>query len=65
MSPVSMFRSLAALVAAFLALGAPPAAAQYPAHEIRVLCNYGPGSGADIMVRFYSDRLSKLVALQR
>ncbi|MGB7543770.1 MAG: tripartite tricarboxylate transporter substrate binding protein [Burkholderiales bacterium] len=62
MSPISMSRTLAVLAAAFLALAAPFAAAQdYPAHEIRALCNYGPGSGADIMVRFYSDRLSKLV----
>src|SRR5215831_5692399 len=35
-------------------------AQEYPAHEIRSLCNYAPGSGADIIVRFYSDRLSKL-----
>jgi tripartite-type tricarboxylate transporter receptor subunit TctC len=40
---------------------APFAAAQdYPAHDIRSLCNYAPGSGADIIVRFYSDRLAKL-----
>jgi tripartite-type tricarboxylate transporter receptor subunit TctC len=50
-----------ALMAAALALVAPLAAAQdYPAHDIRSLCNYAPGSGADIIVRFYSDRLSKL-----
>jgi tripartite-type tricarboxylate transporter receptor subunit TctC len=35
-------------------------AQEYPAHEIRSLCNYAPGSGADIIVRFYSDRLAKL-----
>jgi tripartite-type tricarboxylate transporter receptor subunit TctC len=35
-------------------------AQDYPAHEIRSLCNYAPGSGADIIVRFYSDRLAKL-----
>jgi tripartite-type tricarboxylate transporter receptor subunit TctC len=50
-----------AWVAAAFALAAPLAAAQdYPAHEIRSLCNYAPGSGADILVRFYSDRLSRL-----
>jgi tripartite-type tricarboxylate transporter receptor subunit TctC len=44
-----------------LAFGAPCALAQdYPTREIRALCNYAPGSGADIIVRFYSDRLSKL-----
>src|SRR5882672_11984194 len=36
------------------------AAQDYPAREIHALCNYGPGSGADVIVRFYSDRLSKL-----
>src|SRR5258708_22188988 len=48
------------LAAALFALAAPFAAAQdYPAKEIRSLCNFGAGSGADIVVRFYSDRLSK------
>src|SRR5439155_1054444 len=36
------------------------AAQDYPAREIRSLCNYAPGSGADLIVRFYSDLLSKL-----
>src|SRR6267154_1908085 len=54
-------RALALLIAAFFALAAPLAVAQdYPAREIRSLCNFGAGSGADIVVRFYSDRLSKL-----
>src|SRR3989475_11845593 len=54
-------RTPALLAAAFFALAAPFAAAQeYPAREIRSLCNYAPGSGADLVVRFYSDRLSKL-----
>ena len=54
-------RAPALLAAAFFALAAPLAAAQdYPAREIRSLCNFGAGSGADIVVRFYSDRLSKL-----
>src|SRR5215470_1449172 len=35
-------------------------AQDYPAREIRSVCNFGPGSGADVIVRFYSDRLSKL-----
>src|SRR5260370_9960284 len=49
------------LAAALFALAAPFAAAQdYPAKEIRSLCNFAPGSGADAVVRFYSDRLSKL-----
>jgi tripartite-type tricarboxylate transporter receptor subunit TctC len=40
----------------------PPAAAQdYPVREIRSICNFTAGSGADIIVRYYSDKLSKLV----
>ena len=38
-----------------------PASAQdYPAREIRSICNFSAGSGADIIVRYYSDRLAKL-----
>jgi tripartite-type tricarboxylate transporter receptor subunit TctC len=48
-------------LALLLSLAAPLAAAQqYPARDIRSICNFAPGSGADIVVRFYSDRLSKL-----
>ena len=44
-----------------LALAAPFALAQdYPAREIRSICNFAPGSGADIIVRYYSDQLAKL-----
>ncbi len=61
MRPFSKIGGVVAFTSAALALAAPFAFAQdFPAREIRSLCNYGPGSGADIMVRFYSDRLSKL-----
>src|SRR3954469_2780644 len=43
-----------------LSLAGPLAAQDYPARELRAICNYAAGSGADIMVRFYSDQLSKL-----
>ncbi|HEX9395664.1 MAG TPA: tripartite tricarboxylate transporter substrate binding protein [Burkholderiales bacterium] len=33
---------------------------EYPAREIRSICNFSAGSGADIIVRYYSDRLSRL-----
>jgi tripartite-type tricarboxylate transporter receptor subunit TctC len=49
---------LAAWVLALLASAA--TAQDYPNRDIRALCNYAPGSGADVIVRFYSDRLSKL-----
>ena len=48
---------------AFLLVLATSAAAQdYPAREIRSVCNFAPGSGADIVVRYYSDALSRLAA---
>src|SRR5688572_16964328 len=44
-----------------ITLAAGPAFAQdYPVREIRSVCNFTAGSGADIIVRFYSDRLAKL-----
>jgi tripartite-type tricarboxylate transporter receptor subunit TctC len=51
-------RTLILFVAALLA--APVPAQDYPAREIRSICNFAPGSGADIVVRYYSDRLAKL-----
>ena len=49
------------IAAALLWLAAPCASAQdYPTREIHSLCNFAAGSGADIIVRFYSDRLTKL-----
>jgi tripartite-type tricarboxylate transporter receptor subunit TctC len=47
----------AAIVAAYST--AVPAQ-EFPAREIRSICNFAPGSGADILVRFYSDKLAKL-----
>jgi len=32
----------------------------YPVREIRSVCNFAAGSGADIVVRYYSDALSRL-----
>src|SRR5258706_15060335 len=52
-----------ALACALVFAAAHALAQDYPAREIRALCNYAPGSGADIIVRFYSDRLSKLAEL--
>ena len=56
-------RTLSAFAAGLLlALGvvAPSSAQDYPVREIRSICNFAPGSGADIIVRYYSDALSKL-----
>jgi tripartite-type tricarboxylate transporter receptor subunit TctC len=46
-------------LAAALVAGA-AAAQDYPAREIRSVCNFAPGSGADIIVRYYSDKLARL-----
>ncbi|HZT62033.1 MAG TPA: tripartite tricarboxylate transporter substrate-binding protein [Burkholderiales bacterium] len=45
-----------------LAAAAPLAASgqDYPAREIRSICNFSTGSGADIVVRYYSDKLAGL-----
>jgi tripartite-type tricarboxylate transporter receptor subunit TctC len=47
--------------ALLLACAAALASAQdYPAREIRSICNFAPGSGADIIVRYYSEKLARL-----
>ena len=51
-------RTLLGLV--FLLLAQSLAAQEYPAREIRSICNFAPGSGADIIVRYYSDQLARL-----
>ena len=50
--------ALAGLIAAFAAA---PAIAQekYPSKEIHFICAFPPGSGADIMVRFFADKIGK------
>ena len=35
-------------------------AQDYPSREIRSVCNFAAGSGADIVVRYYSERLARL-----
>ena len=41
-------------------VGASAVAQEYPAREIRAVCSFAAGSGGDILVRYYSDKLSKL-----
>ncbi|HEX6157918.1 MAG TPA: tripartite tricarboxylate transporter substrate-binding protein, partial [Burkholderiales bacterium] len=48
------------IVLLLLALAASARAQEYPAREIRSICNFAAGSGADIIVRYYSDRLARL-----
>jgi tripartite-type tricarboxylate transporter receptor subunit TctC len=54
-------RTLAAFALVGVALGLAPAGAQdYPQREIRTICPFGPGTGADIVVRYYATKLSDL-----
>ena len=50
----------ATLFAALFPAIAAAQAQDYPNREIRSICNFAVGSGADILVRWYSDRLSRL-----
>jgi tripartite-type tricarboxylate transporter receptor subunit TctC len=52
-------RPAAWLAAAVLALAATPASAQdYPVKPIHAICPFGPGTGADILVRFFAAKLA-------
>src|SRR5438445_1966069 len=53
-----MMKICLAVIASLFACAA--AAQEYPSREIRAICNYAAGSGADLIVRFYSDQLSRL-----
>src|SRR5262245_12573372 len=45
---------------ALLSMSGLAAAQDYPAREIRSVVNFPPGSGMDIMIRYYSIKLSEL-----
>jgi tripartite-type tricarboxylate transporter receptor subunit TctC len=53
------FRGLASVLAlgALFALPGAAAHAEYPEKDIYVICGYAPGSGADIITRYYADKL--------
>src|SRR5262249_52743416 len=62
MKPTSTLRL--AGVALALALGAAPIAAHaqaYPSQDIRLICAFPPGSGADVLVRYFAEKLRPIV----
>jgi tripartite-type tricarboxylate transporter receptor subunit TctC len=48
------------MFAVLMAIFSCASAQEYPVKEIRSICNFAPGSGADIIVRYYSDQLAKV-----
>ena len=48
------------LVAVMVPVASMAQSQDYPNREIHSICNFAVGSGADILVRWYSDRLSRL-----
>ena len=59
--PRTQSPATAGALAAALLLAALPAAAQtFPAADIRLICGYPAGSGADIIVRYYAEKLRPL-----
>jgi tripartite-type tricarboxylate transporter receptor subunit TctC len=58
--PASPPRSITlalALTAAFSLLPATTHAQDYPSQDIRLICGFPPGSGADILVRYFAEKL--------
>jgi tripartite-type tricarboxylate transporter receptor subunit TctC len=50
-----------AFAVAFAYLGSPVRAQDYPAREIHAICMFPPGTGADILVRFYAAKLQEVI----
>jgi len=52
--------STAALLGAFAGLVPHAQAQAYPTHEIRFVCAFPPGSGADVLVRYFANEVQKV-----
>lgn len=50
----------AALAGALACVALPAMAQDYPSRDIKAICNFPAGSGADVFVRFFSEKLSAL-----
>ena len=50
----------AVLALGILAASSPVVAQDYPSRDIHAICNFPAGTGADIYVRYFSEKLSKL-----
>src|SRR5262245_14399198 len=50
-----------ALAAGLVALAGNARAQEYPSQDIRLVCAFPPGSGADVLVRYFADKLRPIV----
>ncbi len=58
--PRTQSPAIAGAILALLLATAPAAAQTYPAADIHLICGYPAGSGADIIVRYYAEKLRPL-----
>lgn len=56
----SVLLSLAMLAGSAIAPMAPAMAQDYPGRDIRFICAFPPGSGSDVLVRYFADRVREL-----
>src|SRR5262245_30564902 len=61
MLPRYLFATLCALIATFIAWGAPAQSqtAPWPTRPVRFIVPFGPGAGADIGARLFAEKLSE------
>lgn len=57
MTPQALLRTTALAAALAVAALAPAQAQQYPAQDVRFICAFPPGSGADVLVRYFSEKV--------
>ena len=60
MMPSRRWLHIAALASGLAGLVLPASAQDYPNREIKAICNFPAGTGADVFVRFFSEKLSAL-----
>jgi tripartite-type tricarboxylate transporter receptor subunit TctC len=60
-SSVQRHLVLAALISALLWSGKPGFSQEFPSREIKLICGFAPGGGADITYRFIAEKLRLLV----
>jgi tripartite-type tricarboxylate transporter receptor subunit TctC len=58
--PLQCVRLAVALAAALGAMQGVATAQEYPSQDIRLICGFPPGSGADVFVRYFAEKLRPL-----